>query len=72
MKLLPNSSYGYHNMDRSQHIVTKCLSDEKNQTIFESKVLTNLNHAKLPFNEVELIKAQIEQKVPMVVGFFIL
>ena len=29
MKLLANSSYGYQIMDRSQHTVTKYLSDEK-------------------------------------------
>ena len=29
MKLLANSSYGYQIMDRSRHIVTKYLSDEK-------------------------------------------
>ena len=30
MKLLANSSYGYHIKDRSRHTVTKYLSDEKN------------------------------------------
>ena len=30
MKLPANSSYGYQNMDRSRHTVTKYLTDEKN------------------------------------------
>ena len=29
LKLFSNSSYGYQNMDRSHHTVTKYLSDEK-------------------------------------------
>ena len=33
MKLLANSSYGYQIMDRSQHTVTKCLSDKKHMRL---------------------------------------
>ena len=36
MKLLTNSSYGYHIMDRSQHTVTKYLTDEKTHAAINS------------------------------------
>ena len=40
LKLLADSPYGYHIMDRSRHRVTKYLSDEKNMELTITKVLS--------------------------------
>ena len=44
MKLLTNSSHGYQIMDRSHHIVTKYLSDEKTHGAINTKLLKRLDH----------------------------
>ena len=62
MKLLVKRSYGYQTMDRSQHTVTKKLSDEKTHAAINSKLFKKLDHVKNALYEVELVKAQIEQK----------
>ena len=72
MKLLANSSYGYQIMDRSGHTVTKYLSDEKTHAAIISKLFRRLDQMNNSLYEVELIKAQIEHKEPIFVGFFIL
>ena len=72
MKLLANSSYGYQNMDRSGHNVTKHLSDEKTHAASDSKLFKKLDHVNNSLYEVELAKAQIEHKEPIIVRFFIL
>ena len=72
MKLLANSSYGYQIMDRSQHTVTKYLSDEKTHAANNSKLFKKLDHVNTSFYEVELANAQIEHKEPIIVGFFFL
>ena len=72
MKLLANSSYGYQNIDRSRHTVTKYLSDEKTHAAFNSKLFKRLDHLNNSLYEVELAKAEIEHKQPIIVGFFIL
>ena len=72
MKLLANSSYGYQIMDRGRHTVTKYLTDEKTHTAINSKLFKNLDHVNNSLYEVELAKAQIEHKEPIIVGFFIL
>ena len=72
MKLLANSSYGYQIMDRSRHTVTKCLSDEKTHAAINSKLFKKLDRWKNLLFEVELAKAGIENKEPIIVGFFIL
>ena len=72
MKLLANSSYGYQIMDRSRHTVTKYLSDEKTHAAINSKLFKKLDHVNYSLYEVELAKAQIEHKEPIIVGFFIL
>ena len=72
MKLLANSSYGYQIMDRSRHTVTKYLSDEKTHTTIDSKQFKGLDHMNSSLYEVELAKAKIEHKEPVIVGFFIL
>ena len=72
MKLLANSSYGYQIMDRSRHTVTKYLSDEKTHAANNSKLFKRLDHLNKSLHEVELAKAEIEHKEPIIFGFFIL
>ena len=71
MKLLANSSYGYHIMGRSRYTVTKYLSDEKTHAAINS-LFKRLDHLINSLYEVELAKAEIEHKKPIIVGFFIL
>ena len=52
--------------------VTKYLSDEKAHAEIESKLFKKLDHVNNSLYEVELAKAQIERKEPIIVGFFIL
>ena len=70
MKFLANSSYGYQIMNRSRHTVTKYLSDKKLYASIISKLFKRL--VKYSVHEVELAKAQIEHKKPIIVRFFIL
>ena len=70
LKLLANSSYGYQIMDQSQHSVAKYLTDENTHAAINSKLFKKLDHVKVSLYEVELAKAQIEHKEPMIVGFF--
>ena len=72
MKLLANSSYGYQIMDRSQHTVTKYFSDKNTHAAINSKLFKKLDHVNNSLYEVELAKAQIEHKEPIIVGFLIL
>ena len=72
MKLLVNSSYGYQIIDRSRHTVTKYSADKKTHAAINSKLFQKQDLVKNSFYEVELAKAQIERKKPIIVGFFIL
>ena len=72
MKFLTNSSYGHQIMDRSQHTAMKYLTDEKTVAAINSKLFKKLDHVNNSFYEVELVKAQIQHKEPVIVGFFIL
>ena len=72
MNLLADSSYGYQIMDRSRHTVTKYLSDEKTHAALNSKLFKWLDHFNNSLYEVEIAKAEIEHKEPIIVGFFIL
>ena len=72
MKLLGNGSYDYQNKDRSQHAVTKYLSDEETHAAINSNMFRKLDHVNNSLCEVELAKAQIEYNEPIIVGFFIL
>ena len=72
MNLLANSSYGYQIMDRSRHTVTKYLSDEKTHAAINGKLFKKLAHVNNSLYEVELAKAQIGHREPIIVGFFIL
>ena len=71
-KLLANSSYSYQKKDRSRHTVTKYLNDEKTHCSLNSKFFKKLDHVNHQPYEVELAKAEVEHKEPVVVGFFIL
>ena len=71
MKLLANSSYGYQMMDRSRHTVTKYLSDEKIHGAIKMKFFKRLDHINDQLFEVDLAKAEIEHREPIIVGFFI-
>ena len=72
MKVLANSSYGYQIMDRSRHTVTKYLNDEKTHEAINTKFFKRLDHISDQLYEVELAKAEIEHREPIIVGFFIL
>ena len=71
-KLLANSSYGYQIKDRCRHTVTKYLADEKTHAAINSKLFKKLDLVNNSLHEIELAKAQIEHKEPIIVGFFIL
>ena len=71
MKFLANSSYVYQIVDRSRHIVTKHLTDEKTHAAINSKLFKRLDQMNNSLYQVELAKAQIEHKKPIIVGFFI-
>ena len=72
MKLLPNSSYVYQIIHRSRHTVTKYLGDQKLHAAVSSKLFKRLDHMNISLYEVELAKAKIEHKEPIIVGFFFL
>ena len=72
MKLLANSSYGYQNIDGLRHTVTKYLSDGKTHGAINTKFFKRLDHINDQLYEVELAKAEIEHRQPIIVGFFIL
>ena len=70
--LVANSSYGYQIMDRSRHIVSKYVNDEKTHGAINHKMFKRLCYENDQLDEMELVKLEIEHKKPMTVGFFIL
>ena len=72
MKLLANSSFGFQIMDGSWRTLTKYLGDEKTHAAINSKLFKKLDHVNISLYEVELAKAQIEHKEPIIVRFFVL
>ena len=52
--------------------VTKYLADEKNHSAFKSKMFKRLNHVTGQISEVEFVEWEIENREPIIVGFFIL
>ena len=72
MKLLANSSYGYQIMDRSLHTVTKYLTDKNTHAAINKKLFKKIYHVINSLYKVELAKAQIDYKEPIIAGFFIL
>ena len=71
-KLLANSSYGYQIMDRSRHTVTKYLNDEKAHGAINTKFFKRSDYINDQLYEVELAKAEIEHREPIIFGFSIL
>ena len=69
MKVLANSSYRYQIMDCSRHTVTKYLSDEKTHDAINTNVFKRLDNINGQLYEVELAKAEIEHREPIIVGF---
>ena len=59
-------------MDRSRHSVKKYLSAEKTHGAINTKFFKRLNHINDQLYEVELAKAEIEHRQPIIVGFCIL
>ena len=72
MKVLANSSYGYQFMDRSRHTVTKYLNDKKTHGAINTKFFKRLDYIIDQLYEVELAKAEVEHREPIIVEFFIL
>ena len=72
MKLLANRSYGYQFMDRSRHTVSKYFSEEKTHGAINTNFFKRLDYINDQLYEVQLAKAEIEHREPIIVGFFIL
>ena len=72
VKLIANSSYGYQIMDSSRPTVTKNLNNDKTQGAINTKFFKHSAHINDQLYEVELAKAEIEHREPIIVGFFIL
>ena len=72
LKLPANSSYGYQIKNRRRHTVTWYLTDKKTQAAINSKLFKKLDPLNNSLYGVELVKAQIEHKEPIIGGFFIL
>ena len=72
MKLLDNSSYENQITNRSRHIITKYLTDEKTHKATNEPLFKILNTVEKDKYEVELLKSNIEHREPIIVGFFIL
>ena len=59
-------------MDRSRHTVIKYLNDEKTHGAINTKLFKRLDYINDQLYEVELTKAEIEHREPLIVGFFII
>ena len=59
-------------MDRSRHTVTNYLNDEKTHGANNTKLFKCLAHMNDQLYEVELAKAEIDHREPIIVGFSIL
>ena len=59
-------------MEGRRHIEMKYVSDEQTHATNNSKLFKKLDHVNISLYEVELPKAQIEHKEPIIVGFIIL
>ena len=65
MKLLSDSSYGYQIMDRSKHTETKYLDEKKTNRAINSTFFKPLQYINDSVYEVELVKAEIEHREPI-------
>ena len=61
-KLLANSSYGYHIIDRNQHTVTNYLRDEKTHSAIKNKTFERLGNINDQIYKVDLVKSEIQPK----------
>ena len=59
-------------MDRNRHTITKYLNDEKAHKAINSKFFKKLNHLNDNLYEAESVKADVEHRKPINVGFLIL
>ena len=59
-------------MDRTEHTMTKFLKDKKTNRAINSAFFKQLRYINDPVYGVELVKAQIKHREPIIVGFFIL
>ena len=59
-------------MGRSSHTITKYSNDEKTHREINEPLFKRLNTVQKNLFEIELQKSTIEQKEPIIVGFFIL
>ena len=57
-------------MDHKRHIATKYSNDEKRHAASNSQLFKKLNLTNNAFFEVELAKAKIHNKEPIIAGFF--
>ena len=71
-KLLAKSSHGYQIIERSRHTGTKYLSDVLKTHVAINKLFKKRDHVDNALYEIELAKAQIENKKPIIIGLFIL
>ena len=72
MKLLGNSAYDYQIMDRARHTITRHLNDEKTHKAINEPRFTRLNTVQKDLYKIELLKATIEHREPIIIVFFIL
>ena len=68
MKLVANSSSGYQIMDCSRHTVKKYLSDQKTHAAVNRKQFKKIHHVNNSIYEIEIAKAHIEHKKPVIVS----
>ena len=61
MNLRANSSYGYQIMDRSRHILTKHLIDEKAHSAIIKKFLRRLNYVNNNLYAVDSVKSEVDK-----------
>ena len=55
-KLLPKCYYGYQVMDRSRHVLTKDVNDEKTHAAFDSKLLKKPTNTNEELHEIHPLK----------------
>ena len=72
MNLPANRIYGYQNMDRSQPLVTKYLSDEKTHGSINNQTFRRRGYKNDQLYEVELVRSEFQQKESTTVGLFVL
>ena len=71
MKPLARRSYGYQNMNREGHYVTKCVGDEKTHGVINSKFFRKLGHKSTAFLKLYSSKNRWNKKT-FIFGSFVL